>query len=159
MSSSSSSTQPQPSKEDLEAINSAEPHPYYDEKSVEKERRIKSLFNSLDPDQKGIVTTKDLSEACKLPPHTPFKSDILKAQDASINYDKFKQHVLTKEQELWNIFSAINQKGDHRLKPSELEAALIESGLHVTNSDIEALVQLIDTGKKEIGERLLFERY
>lgn len=147
-SSSSSSTQPlSTSKEGEEQV--AEPHPYYDEKSIEKEQRIKSLFNSLDPEQKGIVTTRDLSEACKLPPHTPFKSDILKAQDASINYDKFKQHVLTKERELWNVFSAINQKGDHRLKPSELEAALKESGVHVTKADIEALVELIDTGKKK----------
>jgi solute carrier family 25 phosphate transporter 23/24/25/41 len=128
------------------STSTTQPHPFYDEKTVERESRIRKLFNSLDPDHKGVVTTQDISEACKLPPHTPFKSDILKKQDQEINYDRFKQHVMTKEEELWNIFSAINQKGDDHLRPDELEAALKDSGVQVTKSDIEALVQLIDTG-------------
>lgn len=122
------------------------PHPYYDEKIVEKESRIRSLFDSLDPNRKGVVHTKDISEACHLPPTTPFKSDIINPEQ-EINYDEFKAHVLTKEEELWNVFSAINEKGDHRLKPEELEAALIKSGLNVTKSDIKALFTLIDTSK------------
>lgn len=123
------------------------PHPYYDEKIVEKESRIRSLFDSLDPNRKGVVHTKDISEACHLPPTTPFKSDIINPEQ-EINYDEFKAHVLTKEEELWNVFSAINEKGDHRLKPEELEAALIKSGLNVTKSDIKALFTLIDTTGK-----------
>jgi solute carrier family 25 phosphate transporter 23/24/25/41 len=132
------------------------PHPYYDEKSIEKESRIRNLFNSLDPKRKGVVYTKDISEACRLPPQTPFKSEVLN-QEQAINYDNFKAHVMTKEQELWNVFSAINQKGDHRLKPDELEIALRESGIHVTPSDIEALIELIDTGKSTENHFKLFD--
>jgi solute carrier family 25 phosphate transporter 23/24/25/41 len=123
-----------------------EPHPYYDEKIVEKESRIRKLFNSLDPNRKGVVYTKDISEACHLPPTTPFKSDVINPEK-EIKYDEFKAHVLTKEEELWNIFSAINEKGDHCLKPYELEAALKKSGLNVSRSDIDSLFQLIDTSK------------
>ncbi|CAO3650804.1 unnamed protein product [Mucor hiemalis] len=111
------------------------PHPYYDEKVVEKESRIRSLFDSLNPN------------SCHLPPTTPFKFDIINPEQ-EINYDEFKAHVLTKEEELWNVFSAINEKGDHRLKPQELEAALKKSGLNVIESDIKALVTLIDTTGK-----------
>jgi solute carrier family 25 phosphate transporter 23/24/25/41 len=125
-----------------------EPHPYYDEKSIEKEARIRNLFDSLDHKGQGVVYTKDISEACRLPAHTRYASELLNSTDEQgIDYDKFRAHVISKEEELWNVFSSINQKGDHRLKPHELELALKESGIHVTESDIEALVQLIDTCK------------
>jgi solute carrier family 25 phosphate transporter 23/24/25/41 len=126
--------------------NSEIPHPYYDEKSIEKEARIRNLFDSLDHKGQGVVYTKDISEACRLPAHTRYASELLNSDDENgINYDKFRAHVIEKEEELWNVFSAINQKGDYRLKPDELEFALEESGIHVTKSDIEALVQFMDT--------------
>ncbi|KAF1805688.1 mitochondrial carrier domain-containing protein [Mucor lusitanicus] len=122
------------------------PHPYYDEKSIEKEARIRNLFDSLDHKGQGVVYTKDISEACRLPAHTRYASELLNSDDENgIDYDRFRAHVIEKEEELWNVFSAINQKGDHRLKPDELEFALKESGIHVTKSDMEALVQYIDT--------------
>lgn len=124
------------------------PHPFYDEKLIEKESRIKNLFDSLDHKGEGVIYTRDISEAVRLPAHTRYASELLNsAQEQGINYDTFRQHVISKEQELWNVFSSINQKGDHRLKPEELEAALIDSGIHVTKQDMDSLFQYIDTCK------------
>ncbi|GAA5814602.1 hypothetical protein MFLAVUS_008101 [Mucor flavus] len=128
------------------SLDTDQPHPYYDEATASKESRIRDLFDSLE--RSGVVYTKDISEACKLPPQTRFQSEVLKAEEEAFDYEKFKAHVLSKEEELWNVFSAINQKGDHRLRPDELEVALKESGIHVTRSDIKALVELIDTAGK-----------
>lgn len=136
------------------SLDTDQPHPYYDEATASKESRIRDLFDSLE--RSGVVYTKDISEACKLPPQTRFQSEVLKAEEEAFDYEKFKAHVLSKEEELWNVFSAINQKGDHRLRPDELEVALKESGIHVTRSDIKALVELIDTGKIYIYKCIKF---
>ena len=76
-----------------------EPHPYYDEKSIEKEARIRNLFDSLDHKGQGVVYTKDISEACRLPAHTRYASELLNSTDEQgIDYDKFRAHVISKEE-------------------------------------------------------------
>ncbi|KAI7907974.1 mitochondrial carrier domain-containing protein [Cokeromyces recurvatus] len=117
------------SKEEKMSAYKAEPHPYYDEEMHEKETRIRSLYESLD---RQMI----LSYVRNISPHKNINT---------IDYEAFRAHILSKEEELWKVFSSINQKGDHRLTHEELQIALKESGIHVTNSDIDALIQFIDT--------------
>ncbi|KAI9483293.1 MAG: mitochondrial carrier domain-containing protein [Benjaminiella poitrasii] len=117
------------SKKEKASANNVEPHPYFDEEAIKKETRIRNLFNSLD--QQTI--------------HSYVKNVSSRKENDKIHYEAFKAHMLSKEEELWRVFSSINQKGDHRLTHEELQIALKESGIHATNSDIDALVQFIDT--------------
>ncbi|KAI8373663.1 mitochondrial carrier domain-containing protein [Blakeslea trispora] len=129
------------------------PHPYFDEKAAEREARIKSLFESLDLKGRGYLDAEAILggflKLTHLPAHTRYATDLLAicdtAQDGIIDYQEFRTYVLEKEKELWRLFSEINKSGDHRIHPSELESALKNAGIHVTNQDIEDFMQVIDT--------------
>ncbi|OBZ90766.1 Calcium-binding mitochondrial carrier SAL1 [Choanephora cucurbitarum] len=129
------------------------PHPYFDEKAAEREARIKSLFESLDLKGRGYLDAEAILggflKLTHLPAHTRYATDLLAicdtAQDGMIDYQEFRTYVLEKEKELWRLFSEINKSGDHRIHPAELESALKNAGIHVTNQDIEDFMQVIDT--------------
>ncbi|CAO3700987.1 unnamed protein product [Rhizopus microsporus] len=129
------------------------PHPYYNEKASEREARIKSLFESLDCKKRGYLDADDVLggflKLTHLPAHTRYVTDLLAkcdtAHDGVIYYQEFRNYVLEKEKELWELFSEINQSSDFKLRPKDLENALKAAGIHVTNEDITNFIQCIDT--------------
>ncbi|KAI8049141.1 mitochondrial carrier domain-containing protein [Gilbertella persicaria] len=129
------------------------PHPYFDEKAAEREARIKSLFESLDLKGRGYLDAEAILggflKLTHLPAHTRYATDLLAkcntAHDGMIDYQEFRTYVLEKEKELWQLFSEINKSGDYRIHPAELEIALKNAGIHVTNEDIKNFMQVIDT--------------
>ncbi|KAI8975124.1 mitochondrial carrier domain-containing protein [Mycotypha africana] len=146
------------------------PHPYFDEKAAEREARIKSLFESLDQKGRGYLDAEAILggflKLTHLPAHTRYVTDLLAkcdtAQDGIIDYQEFRTYVLEKEKELWELFSKIirqptddNNKGnktlhktaeetDYRIHPKDLEIALKEAGIHVTDEDIQNFMHVID---------------
>ncbi|KAI8988924.1 mitochondrial carrier domain-containing protein [Pilobolus umbonatus] len=135
------------------ATVSGSPHPYYDEKTAEREQRIKNLFDSLDKKGRGYLDAEAILEGfltlTHLPAHTRYATDLLlrcnSTQDGVIDYTEFRKYVLEKEKELWELFSEINKSGDYRIRPNDIETALKAAGIHVTNQDIEDFIHVIDT--------------
>lgn len=131
------------------------PHPYFDEKAGEREARIKSLFESLDSKGRGYLDAEAILggflKLTHLPAHTRYVTDLLAkcdtAHDGVIDYQEFRTYVLDKEKDLWQLFSEINKSGDFRIHAKDLECALKEAGIHVTDEDIVNFMQVIDTGK------------
>ncbi|KAI8381034.1 mitochondrial carrier domain-containing protein [Radiomyces spectabilis] len=129
------------------------PHPYYDEQAGDREIRIRSLFDSLDCDNRGFLDADAILDGflklTHLPAHTRYATDLLArcdtARDGVIDFEEFKAYVLEKEKELWDLFAQINKSGDYRLHPNELESALKAAGIRVTRDDIEEFIQAIDT--------------
>ncbi|KAI8063190.1 mitochondrial carrier domain-containing protein [Gongronella butleri] len=130
-----------------------ERHPYYDEKANEREARIRSLFDSLDIDNTGVLDAECILNGflklTHLPAHTRYATDLLAmcdtARDGLIDFGEFRAYVLEKERDLWTLFSQINKSGDHRMHPNELEQALTSAGIRVTKDDLEEFIQAIDT--------------
>jgi solute carrier family 25 phosphate transporter 23/24/25/41 len=139
------------------------PHPYFDEKAGEREARIKSLFESLDSKKRGYLDSEAILggflKLTHLPAHTRYATDLLAkcdtAQDGIIDYQEFRTYVLDKEKDLWQLFSEINKSGDFRIHAKDLESALKDAGIHVTDEDIENFMQVIDIGKLSIIESSL----
>ncbi|GAN01283.1 calcium-binding mitochondrial carrier [Mucor ambiguus] len=129
------------------------PHPYFDEKAGEREARIKSLFESLDCKGRGYLDAEAILggflKLTHLPAHTRYVTDLLAkcdtAHDGIIDYQEFRTYVLDKEKDLWQLFSEINKSGDFRIHAKDLECALKEAGIHVTDEDIVNFMQVIDT--------------
>ena len=132
-------------------------HPYYDEKAGERENRIRSLFDSLDSTGAGYLDAdailRGFQKLTHLPAHTRYATDLLAkcdtARDGAIDYSEFRIYVLEKEKELWDLFAAINQSGDNRLRASDLEKALKAAGIRVTKDELSEFIQVIDTGKSK----------
>ncbi|EIE76032.1 hypothetical protein G6F46_004281 [Rhizopus delemar] len=128
-------------------------HPYFDEKASEREARIKSLFESLDCKKRGYLDAEDVLggflKLTHLPAHTRYVTDLLAkcdtAHDGVIYFQEFRNYVLEKEKELWELFAEINRSSDFKLRPKDLENALKAAGIHVTNDDITQFIQCIDT--------------
>ncbi|KAF7724738.1 hypothetical protein EC973_000766 [Apophysomyces ossiformis] len=129
------------------------PHPYYDEKAGERETRIRSLFDSLDSKGTGYLDAEAILggflKLTHLPAHTRYATDLLAkcdtARDGLIDYQEFRSYVLSKERELWELFSEIDRSGDNRLRANDLESALKAAGIRVTREEIEDFIQVIDT--------------
>lgn len=139
-------------------VPGSSPHPYFDEKAGEREKRIKSLFEELDYKKRGYLDAEAILggflKLTHLPAHTRYATDLLAkcdtAQDGVIDYQEFRTYVLEKEKELWGLFAEINQSDQHyRLLPSDLELALNDAGIHVSKEDISNFMQVIDTGNNE----------
>ncbi|KAI7897907.1 mitochondrial carrier domain-containing protein [Cokeromyces recurvatus] len=129
------------------------PHPYFDEKVVERESRIKSLFESLDMKGRGYLDAEAILQGflmlTHLPAHREYVVDLLNkcdtAHDGIIDYQEFRNYVVEKEKDLWSLFSEINKSGDNRIHPDELQLALKAAGIQATNDDIKDFMQAIDT--------------
>ncbi|KAI9343845.1 mitochondrial carrier domain-containing protein [Pilaira anomala] len=135
-------------------VPGSSPHPYFDEKAGEREKRIKSLFEELDYKKRGYLDAEAILggflKLTHLPAHTRYATDLLAkcdtAHDGVIDYQEFRTYVLEKEKELWGLFAEINQSDQHyRLLPSDLENALKAAGIHVSKEDISNFMQVIDT--------------
>ncbi|KAG0165976.1 hypothetical protein DFQ28_008042 [Apophysomyces sp. BC1034] len=130
------------------------PHPYYDEKAGQREARIRSLFDSLDSKGTGYLDAEAILggflKLTHLPAHTRYATDLLAkcdtARDGLIDYQEFRAYVLSKERELWELFSEIDKSGDNRLRANDLENALKAAGMRVTRDEIEGFIEIIDTG-------------
>lgn len=130
-------------------------HPYFDEKTSEREARIKRLFESLDCKKRGYLDAEDVLggflQLTHLPAHNRYVTDLLAkcdtAHDGVIYFQEFRNYVVEKEKYLWELFSEINRSSDYKLRPKDLESALKAAGIHVTNDDITHFIQCIDTGK------------
>ncbi|KAI8329851.1 mitochondrial carrier domain-containing protein [Chlamydoabsidia padenii] len=128
-------------------------HPYFDEQADDREARIQSLFDSLDRHGTGVLDADCILggflKLTHLPAHTRYATDLLAmcdtARDGLIDYSEFRAYVLDKEKDLWTLFDDINIAGDHRLRPDELESALKQAGIRVTQQDLEAFMHVIDT--------------
>jgi solute carrier family 25 phosphate transporter 23/24/25/41 len=133
-------------------------HPYFDEQADDREARIQSLFDSLDRQGTGVLDADCILvgflKLTHLPAHTRYATDLLAmcdtARDGLIDYTEFRAYVLDKEKDLWTLFDDINTAGDHRLRPDELESALRQAGIRVTQQDLEAFMHVIDTGKRKV---------
>ncbi|CAO3703325.1 unnamed protein product [Rhizopus stolonifer] len=119
------------------------PHPYYDEKSSEREARIKSLFETLDYRKRGYLSADDVLHSISA--HARY--DLLKKCDreGTIDFEAFKSYIVEKEKNLWRLYSEVNRSSDFKLGPKDLSSALEAAGIHVTSDDIIDFIQCIDT--------------
>lgn len=127
-------------------IRMKSPHPYYDEKSSEREARIKSLFETLDYRKRGYLSSDDVLHSISA--HARY--DLLKKCDreGTIDFEAFKSYIVEKEKNLWRLYSEVNRSSDFKLGPKDLSSALEAAGIHVTSDDIIDFIQCIDTGNK-----------
>ncbi|KAI9033778.1 mitochondrial carrier domain-containing protein [Phycomyces nitens] len=125
---------------------------YLSETPQERERRIRELFDSLDRKKQGVLDSEAIQKGftimTHLPARTKYVNELLDRCDTShdglVDYDEFKTYVTDKERELWDLFGKIDQRGDGRLRPSDMENALRGAGIEISKEEFSHFIQLMD---------------
>lgn len=127
---------------------------YLSETPAERERRIRELFDILDRQRQGHLDReairKGFTQMTHLPARNKYVNELLERCDTShdglVDFDEFQTYVTDKERELWHLFQKIDQNGDGQLLPSDLEAALKDAGIEISQDEFLDFMQLMDLG-------------
>ncbi|OZJ01656.1 hypothetical protein BZG36_05562, partial [Bifiguratus adelaidae] len=127
-------------------------NPYQTETTADREARIYRLFSSLKPNENGLLDAdgilRGFERLTHLPARTKYARELLQRCDTShdgmIDFTEFKDYVLDKERELWQLFLQIDKSGDGRLQPEELEAALKLAGIRISEDDFMRFMDAMD---------------
>ncbi|ORZ02460.1 mitochondrial carrier domain-containing protein [Syncephalastrum racemosum] len=125
---------------------------YLSETPAERERRIRELFDILDRQRQGHLDReairKGFTQMTHLPARNKYVNELLERCDTShdglVDFDEFKTYVTDKERELWHLFQKIDQNGEGQLLPDDLEAALKETGIEISQDEFLDFMQLMD---------------
>ncbi|KAG0164140.1 hypothetical protein DFQ28_009466 [Apophysomyces sp. BC1034] len=125
---------------------------YLSETPSERDRRIRELFDTLDRKKDGHLDSdaiqKGFTTMTHLPARLKYVNELLERCDTSkdglVDYDEFKAYVNDKERELWELFRTIDQHGDGRLRPSDVETALRSAGISISSEEFAGFMGLMD---------------
>jgi solute carrier family 25 phosphate transporter 23/24/25/41 len=128
---------------------------YLSETALERNKRIRDLFNTLDREKRGLLDGKAIqrgfTEMTHLPARTKYANELLARCDTSndglVDFEEFKTYVNEKENELWKLFQKIDRSGVGQLDPSDLQNALAQAGMTISEEEVMDFMQLMDLGK------------
>ncbi|KAF2428817.1 calcium dependent mitochondrial carrier protein-like protein [Tothia fuscella] len=124
------------------------------ESANSQDARIEELWRKLDTKGKGYLDLPALKLGLRKIDHPLKKADallkdVLNAIDADsdgrISYAEFQAFVKQTEQELWSLFSRIDQDADGKLDKNELMVAFKTAGLNVSEAKLRSFMDEIDT--------------
>ncbi|KAF3482222.1 uncharacterized protein GIQ15_04981 [Arthroderma uncinatum] len=126
------------------------------ESTRERDERIERLWELLDTRKEGQIDLRGFKKGLKQIDH-PLKNaddllhDILKAidtsQDGRIQYSEFRSFVQQAEQQLWQLFQAIDHDRNGHLDKTELKDAFSRAGMSVPNSKLDQFFEDVDTNR------------
>ncbi|CEP13234.1 hypothetical protein [Parasitella parasitica] len=152
-SSSSSSSNNDSSYESYQPSFPESTHFYLSETPVERDCRIRELFNTLDRENRGLLDSSAIQRGftamTHLPARTKYANELLSrcntSQDGLLGFEEFKTYVNDKERELWDLFKRLDTSGEGQLNPTDLQMALRRAGMEICKHDVVEFMQLMDS--------------
>ncbi|RKP24773.1 mitochondrial carrier domain-containing protein [Syncephalis pseudoplumigaleata] len=123
------------------------------ETPVEREQRIRALFDRMDTHRAGFLRPVDIEQGVASITGQSYggfaASELIRVADSSkdgvVDYREFRAFIERKERALRKIFDEMDVSKDQALQPDELKESLGRAGITVSDADVGRFMRLLDT--------------
>ncbi|KAJ3091891.1 hypothetical protein HK102_012813 [Quaeritorhiza haematococci] len=126
-------------------------------------KRIREIFDKLDADKTGFITTSDIQQrlmelsASVAGPTISrdmaarYAEELVSmaeneshARDKKVDFHEFEKFILGKESKLYELFTSVDTSGDGHINPAELVESLKRVGVRLSGEDLKKFYRAVD---------------